>query len=78
MPGTPKKWTPPILAKKPLADGSTAVTVGTVDYSQAQVVIAPGLIDSPDIAALYDHVSDMRTHAYTARRVGRKDEKRGK
>lgn len=69
---------PLILRTIPNDDGVTEVHVGTADYGSAAVHVAPGMENHPDIGALYEHVQNLGTTAYTAVRKSRRDEQRGK
>ena len=67
-----------VLGTEDQGDGHTVVTVATSRYGQARVMVAPGMLDHPDIGALYAHVEDMEHTAFTARRRSRRDERRSR
>ena len=69
---------PQILKVEDQGDGTSVVTIGTVDFRQATVVVPNESLGLPEVEALYAHVADMGNNAYTARRVSRRDQQHGR
>jgi hypothetical protein len=58
-------WTTPIIGVETGDDSTHTVTVGTVDYGQAHVVLMPGVLDTPEAAEIFARVSDPAAAART-------------
>ena len=69
---------PLVLKVEDQGDGTSVVTVATVDHRQATVVVPNDALNLPEVEHLYAHVADMGQNAYTARRVSRRDEQHGR
>jgi len=65
-----------VLGRASNGDGTTTVTVATVDHGQASVVVPDSMLDHPDVEQLYEHAADITGSPLSADRRSGRDRKR--
>lgn len=67
---------PLVLSTVDNGDGTSTVTVATVNHGQAVTVVPNTSLDTPEVIELYRHVADIENSPYAADRRSGRDRRR--